>query len=82
MIITTLIFAFEHCKRASDIVVQLHPFIVLLATYIQSHSTPRIRHDGSKLKILSSWRIVSKDASCGGEGSPQLESCTNGDDNF
>ena len=45
MIVTTLILAFEHCNRASDIVVQLHPSVVFIGTFIQSHFRPRIRHD-------------------------------------
>ena len=37
MIVTTLIFTFEHCNRASD-TVQLHPFVVFITTLIRSHS--------------------------------------------
>ena len=60
MIVTTLILAFEHCNRASDIVVQLHPSVVFIGTFIQSHFRPRIRHDIFVVyqSIPSSWQIV------------------------
>jgi len=71
MIVTTLIFAFEHCDRASDIVVQLHPFVVSIATFDQSHFTPRIQHDIVVYQtISSSWQIVSKSAGCRTTSSP------------
>lgn len=44
MIATTIIFAFEHCNRASDSRTA-SSFAVFLTTLIQSHSTPRIRRD-------------------------------------